>query len=118
MVDGLPWVSSEMCSGSIYQISTKLAGITNWVQRQVSIQVACLLLSQVLNTDGGMVLVGDNDSTISTNGAMHSLLEKILGGPPAGFSVCLCWLQSWNFDVKILDAGKIWCHYGNTANPR
>ena len=54
--------SNEMCSGSNCQISTKLSAITNQVLGQVSIQVACLLLSQVWSTGEGMVLFGDEDS--------------------------------------------------------
>ena len=60
--------SNGTCSGSIYQNWIKLSGNTPWVHGQVSVWSACLLLSPLWSTDGGLVFSHDEKIGISMIG--------------------------------------------------
>ena len=47
--------------------------------------------------------------TPNKNGAKHSLLSKILGGPPAEIFNPLTWHWSWPLLLRFLKAHKNWC---------
>ena len=55
------------------------------------------------------------DFRVSIHGAKHSLLEKILGGPSAGFWHPVSWHWSWHLPVKFLEAHKNWCEFTDSV---